>query len=413
MLLSVSSVFFLGIHAPQPHWSSDIVQKQLRDESHEICTQRHRQWNINFDQIETKKPRSLAQDTLLLNTSSASKHQSLSYYLFVVTVNDGFLDFFLNWHGHFKRKVLKSTSARNDFENDERVENNINQLHFDDTPHLIIIAEDRIVHEKLSRLPYLINDGSVIILLSERAEKSIVPSAEDYDTHGYKTLVSSRATHLLDITCELVRGRRDALNESNLTSRRGDIPWVIIYSDVDTVFLKNPIPYVHAKLFETVDEPRKPRHATERTGQTFARGNQSHVLSPSYDIVSSVDNVNASGVEFYYCTGFFAINPTPASLVFFSHWEKELQAYPRLNQPVFNDVIRAPLVGDSTIRHAPLELHNFPSGRLFFETWDTEIDPNVVSWKKTNVVVVHNNYIIGHDAKKKRFQDRGFWLLQD
>mmetsp|Transcript_8796 Transcript_8796/g.18420 ORF Transcript_8796/g.18420 Transcript_8796/m.18420 type:complete len:434 (+) Transcript_8796:149-1450(+) len=410
-LLSISSVF-RGICTPQPHYlSSVVVQKHLRDKSHEICTRRHRQWNLNFDQIRRKATKSLVQDTSLLNASEATTNQS--HYLFVVTVNDGFFDFFLNWHGHFERTVSKSTSASNDFGNDGNDENNINQHYFGNIPVLIIIAEDLIVYEKLSGLYYLINDVSVIILLSESAAKSGVPSAEDYDSYGYKTLVSSRATHLLDITCELVRGRRDALNKSNRTSGHDDIPWVIVYSDVDTVFLKNPIPYVEAKLFETVDEPNKSPQATERTGLTLASSNRSQRLSPSYDIVSSVDNINASGFEFYYCTGFFAINPTPASVVFFSQWEKELQAYPRLNQPVFNDAIRVPLIGDATIRHAPLKLHDFPSGRLFFETWEKEIDPDFASLKKSNVVVVHNNYIIGHDAKKKRFLDRGLWLLRD
>lgn len=410
-LLSISSVF-RGICTSQPHYlSSVVVQKHLRDKGHEICTRRHRQWNLDFDQIRKKATKFHVQDTSLLNASEATTNQS--HYLFVVTVNDGFFDFFLNWHGHFENTVLNSRSARNDFEIDEKDENDIKQHYFGDTPVLIIIAEDLIVYEKLSGLSYLINDGSVIILLSESAVKSGVPSAEDYDSDGYKTLVSTRATHLLDITCELVRGRKDDSNKSNRTSGHDDIPWVIVYSDVDTVFLKNPIPYVEVKFYETVDEPKRIRQATERIGPPLASGNRSQRLSPSYDIISSVDNVNAGGVEFYYCTGFFAINPTPASVVFFSHWEKELQAYPRLNQPVFNDVIRVPLIGDATIRHAPLELHDFPSGRLFFETWEREMDPDVALLKKSNVVVVHNNYIIGHDAKKTRFLDRGLWLLRD
>mmetsp|Transcript_23765 Transcript_23765/g.47480 ORF Transcript_23765/g.47480 Transcript_23765/m.47480 type:complete len:123 (+) Transcript_23765:423-791(+) len=119
------------------------------------------------------------------------------------------------------------------------------------------------------------------------------------------------------------------------------------------------------------------------------------------------------GSNFTTAQDFLQSTPHPHLWCFFSQWEKELQAYPRLNQPVFNDAIRVPLIGDATIRHAPLKLHDFPSGRLFFETWEKEIDPDFASLKKSNVVVVHNNYIIGHDAKKKRFLDRGLWLLRD
>ena len=53
------------------------------------------------------------------------------------------------------------------------------------------------------------------------------------------------------------------------------------------------------------------------------------------------------------------------------------------------------------LQHIALSDALFPNGKQYFETMDKN--------KKQAVVVVHNNYIIGHDAKKKRFQDNGLW----
>lgn len=47
----------------------------------------------------------------------------------------------------------------------------------------------------------------------------------------------------------------------------------------------------------------------------------------------------------------------------------------------------------------------FPPGGLYFRNskWAEET--------KAKNVIIHNNYIIGHDNKKRRFQQYGLWLV--
>lgn len=45
---------------------------------------------------------------------------------------------------------------------------------------------------------------------------------------------------------------------------------------------------------------------------------------------------------------------------------------------------------------------NFPAGKVFFE------ERRELAFRE-NVVVVHNNWIVGHDKKKKRFQVNRLW----
>jgi hypothetical protein len=148
----------------------------------------------------------------------------------LITVNDGYYDFFLNWWIHFEDLGL--------------------------TVPVIVIAEDNEVYEKLQSLKVPTN-----ALLIERSGLASTSDNKmsgplNYDTKEYKTMVSTRATHL-------VRYLREGKN--------------VIYTDVDTVWRSNPIIYF--------DEP------TKNGG----------------DMMLQVDTKSYAGVSPYYCTGFMAI----------------------------------------------------------------------------------------------------------
>ena len=91
------------------------------------------------------------------------------------------------------------------------------------------------------------------------------------------------------------------------------------------------------------------------------------------------------------------IRSNARSIQVVERWGTELATTPQLNQPIFNRVLRL----TDGFQHIALSDALFPNGKQYFETMDRN--------KKQAVVVVHNNYIIGHDAKKKRFQDNGLW----
>ena len=204
-----------------------------------------------------------------------------------------------------------------------------------------------------------------------------------------QSLVSTRATHLLNLICSL-RGPEESLvgaNEAIIANEDAKRDIIIVYSDVDTVWLKDPLPYIQAAMM-IGDE------------------------SAPYDLLAAVDDRDYWCVEDYYCTGFLVIAQSSASISFLSHWEKELIYAPQLNQPVFNTVLRSP--GLPKIRHGGLGEVEFPPGRLYFDQWSKEGGGGELGRrKKAKTVVVHNNYIIGHDAKRKRFEEHGLWIKKN
>jgi hypothetical protein len=121
----------------------------------------------------------------------------------------------------------------------------------------------------------------------------MVEKAFDYNTRQFKALVSNRPTYILAF---IKRG----LN--------------VIYTDVDTIWLKDP--------------------------RSF--------LNDDYDMWVSIDG------RVHYCTGFMALKPSSLSINLLKNWKASLVT-PDINQIVFNS-----LVEKSAIRHKHLPREEFP-----------------------------------------------------
>ncbi|XP_045197204.2 uncharacterized protein LOC123551926 [Mercenaria mercenaria] len=221
----------------------------------------------------------------------------------LLTVNNGFYDFFQNWWWHFRK--------------------------LDISVPVSVIAEDDIVFEKLTSL----SDSSIEV---RRSEYISIDKTVSYDSMLYKKMVSARPTYIL-------------MYLKNGTN--------VIYSDLDTVWLQNPMPY----------------------------------LKGNFDIWSQLDAEN------YLCTGFLAIKSKNVTLKFIQKWEDALRDTPTLNQPVFNWLVK-----QSSIKIKQLHSKRFPSGKQYFDQFSKT--------ERLEVVVVHNNWIIGHDKKVKRFQNVNLWV---
>lgn len=140
----------------------------------------------------------------------------------------------------------------------------------------------------------------------------------------------------------------------------------VLYTDVDTVWLRNPF--------------------------TF--------LSKTADIIASVDSQSYKGMSPYYCTGFMAVINTPKTRALFKSWQKKLQEEPQLNQPLFNRLLH----NYNKLHHVALPNKLFPNGLYYFTKMGQK--------ERRNVVVIHNNFIIGHEAKRNRFKNAGLWKKQ-
>jgi uncharacterized protein (TIGR01627 family) len=237
-------------------------------------------------------------------------------WIVLVEVNDGYYDFFLNWLYHFEQL----------------------QLGLD----LVVFAEDDVVHKKLERDIQSTRPNIEI----ERSGSSFLPKSLDYNSKQYKELVSARATHILT---KLKDGRN------------------VIYTDVDTVWKGNPLPYL------------------VWVGDTA-------------DAVLEVDTAKYEGMSPYYCTGFMAFVSNERTIHLMEYWKKALQK-PQLNQPIFNALLQK----RSAVLHQPLPNVEFPSGQMFFSKMDDE--------QRSHSIVIHNNYIQGAKNKQLRFEKYGLWKV--
>lgn len=230
-----------------------------------------------------------------------SKHAS-SEWMILLTVNNAFFDFFVNWYWYYKKLDLNLP--------------------------ITIIADD---DESFKKLKSAYNSCSVL-----RSGLNI-SGAQDYKTKQYKILVSTRPQHIL----QLLQNGND-----------------VLYADVDSVWVKNPLPF----------------------------------LNKTYDI--SIQSDGPSNL----CTGFMAIKSNSKTIDVIQQWHDLLVGQPNTNQQSFNKAIRS-----SKVSYMALNSLYFPSGKQYFKNYDEK--------ERSQAVVVHNNWIVGHDVKKKRFKKFNLWRV--
>lgn len=138
----------------------------------------------------------------------------------------------------------------------------------------------------------------------------------------------------------------------------------VISVDVDTVWRSSPLPYLGA-------------------------------AGGDVDIIAHVDTEELDGLRPYYGTGFIAFASNERVLQFVTQLAEKTDPA-NLFQGIFNTMLH--MIG--FIRHQPLPSLEFPSGNNYFTSDYVH---------KETAVVVHNNYVLGHDNKKRRFEQSKLW----
>jgi len=226
--------------------------------------------------------------------------QSAAPWVVLVTVSAGFDDMFRNWLHWYRQLRLDSK--------------------------VVVFAEDKLTYDKYS--------GVKGLDVWNPVNGSGPASALDYDTLLYKQIVSRRSSHLLRLFGAYSH---------------------IIYTDIDTVWLRDPRPY----------------------------------FAGDYDLWAQLDAPD------YVCTGFMALRKSKGVLELLTLWNNALMRKNQLNQPVFNTLLHA-----SSVKYTGLSSILFPSGQVLWQN---------LAAKLPEVVVVHNNYIIGKQSKISRFEASQLW----
>ncbi|XP_072032622.1 uncharacterized protein [Amphiura filiformis] len=210
-------------------------------------------------------------------------------------------------------------------------------------PNITVIAEDRAAYEALRKMKFNIH-----VTLADQ-----LSTADNllFDTPEYKRFVNKRADYIL----ALLHNGYD-----------------VLFSDVDTYWVKNPFPY-------------------------FEEG---------YDIFTQADQLPP--LPQVLCAGFVFYKATGQTLKFVRTWITRMaikkQKLP--DQVVLNQLIMKCMKNKNGVKVKVLDPNLFVSGQFYFnDDWRSK-NPHV------QPVMLHNNWVIGHDVKVQRFKKIGMWSIK-
>ena len=144
----------------------------------------------------------------------------------------------------------------------------------------------------------------------------------------------------------------------------------ILLTDLDIVYFKNPLPYFTC---------------TDCDMECLEDG--------------SMDNLNA---------GFLFMRPTKMAMSTYQLRVQLTDQYKqKTDQMLFNMALKQ-LTGKVKVRALPRD--SFPCGKFYFEYQGRHFTNNIPC---ETCVVVHNNWIVGKDAKVYRFKENNLWLYDE
>ena len=170
----------------------------------------------------------------------------------------------------------------------------------------------------------------------------------DYQNPGFNLLTNRRSWYLLKLL---------------------DLYENIIYTDIDTIWL---------------GDPRK-----------YLKGN----LDIWVQIAGVIDGAPyLDGFIPFICTGFIVLHSSEKTKKLMLEWNHET----RKNQAVMQDQnVFQKVVFHHSIDFGVLPMKHFPCGRDYFELMSEE--------SRKEVVLIHNNFIVGRDKKIQRFKEFSLW----
>lgn len=204
-------------------------------------------------------------------------------------------------------------------------------------PPIIVVAEDTVAFDAMKQYP------EVTTVMTKR-----YPSPTErleYLSKDYIKLINKRPTYI------------KMLLDKDIN---------VLFSDVDTIWLENPFPY----------------------------------LEGNYDVILQEDQ---PAPEVVYCAGFIYFKATELSKVFMDNWMQHMAKY--RNMKPDQKILNLELAKRSGfLRTKILNVELFPNGKNFFDR----------KWRmkhKMRPVVIHNNWVETLEEKFERFNKMGLWLI--
>ncbi|XP_038078723.1 UDP-D-xylose:L-fucose alpha-1,3-D-xylosyltransferase 3-like [Patiria miniata] len=230
----------------------------------------------------------------------------------LATTNKAFLDFTANWLESIRR--------------------------LDTNPKILIVAEDKETQRFLYGRPGV----------HVAASQGFNTPAEQlpWDSPIYNAMVNKRPAYIY----QLLQQGHD-----------------VLFSDVDTVWLRDPFPYLQGDFHVAVEEDQHKPYVA-------------------------------------YCAGFVFFRAAEKTREFVREWLRRLhQSKTKISdQVLMNEMLTKDQIPGLKKMVMPSEI--FPNGKLFFMT------PGWRQQHRQSVAVVHNNWIQSKERKLQRFKEHGLWF---
>lgn len=271
-------------------------------------------------------------------------------WIILLTVNDGFFDFFQNWMAHYNRLNITN---RDEYD-----------------VGIVIVAYDDVVLEKIR---YYEKGGGLpprtIVIPSEASVHTTDSTDFTYGSLEFKKLMANRANIILGQIASPKKKNNDDYYRPNL-----------ILIDLDVVLLKDPFPY----LIDPIE-----------------RGEYDMLIQFDRDWQHSPTAARNAHKD-TYCAGLFAAANNARILNFMQDWQRELSHQPTMNQRIYNELLTT---NPRNVTYAGLDTELFMSGHFYWTVYANQ--PDILA----KAMAVHGNFMKGHDEKIQRFKDSGMWLV--
>ena len=285
------------------------------------------------------------------NISSSYQQQN---YIVLLTCSDGFYEMWLNWLHFFQlldiSNILPIHLFAEDYQTNMKCLQLVDEINVQSTKY----------KPNITCLPW------DFVFSSSNVSHSL--NAMTYGEQGYKKLMS----------------HRPAIIQKEL-----ELGYHIIFSDIDVVWKKNPLPYIN--------DAREDDESV-------------HILSQG----------EKPGGKQSLCPGFTIFLSCPETIALINQWRLELDGKVAPNQGPFNQVVNDAMNNGIDVSYKTSDGRSITEKRAFkAKSLSQKLFPQG-NWyggmsgnDREKAVIVHGNWIKGYKEKINRFRKWGLWVMDD